>query len=143
MARLDFVPYEPRYKYPGMAPLDKAIWERFIEKNPLAFEKVAYHVPVGGGTEMNTVVNPETGGDVNKIYQRKIDCVGQNPGQLTVIEVKPRASTSAIGQVEGYGSLLARDYEFDERVRLVILTDELLPDVEFLAKEKGVTVLVV
>lgn len=143
MSRLDFVPYEVRYKYPGMAPLDKAIWERFVEANPLAFEKVAYHVLVGGGTEMNTVVNPETGGDVNNIYQRKIDVVGFNKGTITVIEVKPRASTSAIGQVEGYASLLVRDYDVNEQVNSVILTDELLPDVEFVAKEKGIAILVV
>jgi len=142
MARLDFVPYEKRYKYPGMAPLDKEIWERFVENNPLAFEKVAYHVPVGGGTVMDTVVNPETGGDVNKIYQRKIDVVGFNPGRITVVEVKPRASTSAIGQVEGYASLLVRDYDVNEQVHSIIITDELLPDVEFLAKEKGVKLLV-
>lgn len=142
MSVLEFVPYEKRYKYPGMAPLDKEIWERFILAHPSAFSRCAYHVAVGGGTEMDTNVNAQGGGDVNKLYQRKIDVVGETPEALVVVEVKPRASTSAIGQVKGYVRLLARDYEINQPIRAVVLTDELLPDVEFIAKEEGVQILV-
>lgn len=137
-----FVPYEKRYKYPGMAPLDVAIWERFIEANPDAFIECAYNLAVGGGTPLDTVVNPETGGDINRLYQRKIDVVGATKEGYVIVEVKPRASTAAIGQVKGYKRLFEREHPTSLIVDALVLTDELLPDVEFVAKEEGVKIMV-
>lgn len=137
-----FIPYEKRYQYPGMAPLDKAIWERFITENPAAFEEVAYNVAVGGGTPLDTVVNADSGGDINRLYQRKIDVVGRVQGLYHIIELKPRATTSAVGQVKGYKRLFERDFGITAPVGAVVITDELMPDIEFLAKEEHVLVLV-
>lgn len=142
MERIDWLPYVLRNKYPGMAPLDVDIWERFIKENPSAFDVVAYNVAVGGGTELDTVVNPETGGDINKLYQRKIDVVGRSNAGIVIIEIGPRASTGKIGQVKGYKSLYVRDFNTLERVEAIVLTDTLMPDVEFVAKEEGIRVVV-
>lgn len=139
---LVFVKYEKRSKYPGMAPLDVQIWNRFIDQNPNAFDEVAYHVAVGGGTEMDTVVNPATGGDVNRLYQRKIDVVGKVVGGFIITEIKPRATTSAVGQVKGYQKLFVRDLNPDGFVEALIITDQLMPDIEFLSKEEGVKIIV-
>ncbi len=138
---LDFVPFELRYKYPHMMPLDVAIWERFIRENPAAFEEVAYDVAVGEGTPHDTIVNSETGGDINRLYQRKIDVVAKAGDQLFIIEVKPRASTAAIGQVKGYARLFKRDFPALPEPRPMILTDEMLPEMQFLATEEGVPIL--
>ena len=137
-----FVPYERRFKYPGMMPLDQAIWERFIAANPGAFDEVAYNVAVGGGTPLDTVVRPETGGDINRLYQRKIDVVGKVKGGFVIAELKPRATTSAVGQVKGYKSLFIRDFNPTGAVDTLVITDQLMPDIEFLAKEEGVKVIV-
>lgn len=142
MPLLPLFKYEKRAKYPGMAPLDREIWDRYIEQNPSAFDFVAYNVAVGRGTEMNTVVNPDTGGDINRLYQRKIDVVGRIPSGYVVVELKPRASTAAIGQVQGYVTLFVRDFDVSVPVTPLIITDELLPDVEFLAKEAKVSIVV-
>lgn len=139
----EFVPYGFRYKYPHMGPRDKAIWEQFIASNPGFFDTVAYDVPVGFGTEMDTVVNPATGGDVNKLYQRKIDVVAFKDDKLFVIEVKPDASTAAIGQVKGYISLYVRDYKPQFPVSGIILTDRLMPEMEYLSATEGVNLIVV
>ncbi len=139
---IEFIPYEKRYKYPHMAPLDVEIWERFIEANPDIFDVVSYDVPVGDGAAFDTVVNEETGGHVNRLYQRKIDVVGRKNGMFFVVEVKPRASTSAIGQVKGYVTLFKRDFTINESVIPMIVTDELLPEMEFLAKDSGVQLVV-
>lgn len=125
-----------------MMPLDIAIWERFIEANPSAFDEVAYNVAVGGGTEMNTVVNPESGGDINRLYQRKIDVIGKVKEGFVITEIKPRATTSAVGQVKGYKSLFIRDFKPSGIIDTLVITDELMPDIEFLAKEEGVKILV-
>lgn len=140
MDELIFVPYEKRYKYPGMAPKDVAIWERFITANPAAFFECAYNVAVGNGTPHDTVVNADTGGDINRLYQRKIDVIARAKDALWIIELKPRATTSAIGQVNGYATLFVRDFNPTEPVRTMVITDELMPDMEYLSKETGVPV---
>lgn len=143
MLSLDPIPYGPRYHYPHMKPNDVAIWQRFLANNPNAFEAVQYDVAVGSGTELNTVVNPDTGGDVNALYQRKIDVVAIKESQIFVIEIKPRAGPSTIGQVKGYMQLLKRDYKLTVPINGVIVTDSLLPDMEFLTKAEQVAIVVV
>lgn len=142
MPPLDFVPYARRNKYAGMAPLDREIWERFIDANPSAFDEVAYNVHIGEGTPLNTVVNKATGGDINPLYQKKIDVVGKTNAGIVIIEIKPRASTSAIGQVKGYKLVFVRDFKPTEQVEAIILTDSLMPDTEFVAKEEGIKVII-
>ena len=123
-------------------PRDVEIWERFIEANPDIFDVVSYDVPVGDGAEFDTVVPHENGGDMNKLYQRKIDVVGRKNGMFFVVEVKPRASTSAIGQVQGYVTLFKRDFTINEPVIPMIVTDQLVPEMEFLARDSGVNLVV-
>lgn len=142
MNGIDFVPYELRNKYAGMMPLDKEIWERFIRANPSAFDKVAYNVAVGGGTDMDTVVNKDTGGDVNRLYQRKIDVIGIVPQGFVIVEIGPRATTAKIGQVKGYVKLFVRDFDPVGIVDAVVMTDFLMPDMEFLAKEDNVKLII-
>ncbi len=139
---IEFIPYEKRYKYPHMAPLDVAIWERFIEANPDIFQVVSYDVPVGEGAAFDTIIDADKNSDANRLYQRKIDVVGRKDGKFFVVEVKPRASTSAIGQVKGYVTLFKRDYTINEPVFPMIVTDQLMPDMEFLAKDSGVNLVV-
>lgn len=139
----DFTPYQIQERYPHMAPNDTAIWTRFIHQYPKAYIKVAYDVAVGEGANFDTVVNKETGGDVGKLYQRKIDVLARTDEGYDLIEVKPRASTSALGQVKNYWRLLGRDLPGLGTVRPVIVTDILVPEMQYLADIEGVKIVVV
>lgn len=143
MPELEYRPYGKLPWYPHMGPVDAAIWERYIEKHPDAFSSVAYDVAVGEGTSMNTIVNTATGGDVNRLYQRRIDAIGITPRMLYVVEVKPRASTSSLGQVKGYVKLFQRDFAPVLPVQPLIVTDELMPEMHFLSSDEGVELEVV
>lgn len=136
-------PFEKRHWYPHMMPYDVAIWERFIEQFPNAYDNVQYDVKVGSAPEHDTIVNPDTGGDAINLYKRKIDVIGSKGGNLDIIELKPKASTSALGQVTGYGILYEKDYTPPTKPNLVIITDILGPDMEHLANTMGVKVIVV
>jgi hypothetical protein len=138
MDGIEWLPYEHRYWYPHMSPADTEIWNRYIDANPDAFDLVAYDVAIGGGAEFDTVVSPATGGDAARLYQRRIDVFARKRNQYFVIELKPRASTSAIGQVAGYRELLKRDHPEYTGASAIIITDTLLPDMQFLAAPVGV-----
>lgn len=142
MPQLEWFPYAVRNSYPHMAATDAPIWSRFIVANPAAFDAVAYDVAVGEGASFDTVVNPLTGGHVGRLYQRRIDVVAKKDDKYFIIELKPRASTSAIGQVKGYAKIFARDFPAAPVVAPIIITDELLPEMEFLAKDEHVNILI-
>lgn len=131
-----------RYNYPHMMPYDVAIWERFIEKNPDAYDFVSYDVKVGSTPAFDTVVNQDTGGHADNLYKRKIDVVGYKGDSIDIIELKPKAGTSAIGQVKGYTKLYTREYTPPVEVGAVLITDQMLPDMEFLSREEGVRLVI-
>lgn len=142
MEPIEWMPYEVRLFYPHMAPNDTQIWTRFIQQNPSAFDAVAYDVAVGEGASFDTVVNPATGGSVARLYQRRIDVIGRKDDNYVIIEVKPRASTAAIGQVKAYTKLFNRDYGERVVATALIVTDSLLPEMEVLAKDEGVNLII-
>lgn len=141
LSTLDWVPYGLQYKYPHMAPFDVAIWERFVTGNTGIFDFVAYDVAIGDGIGAEAFAAAGLPPTSNRLYQRKIDVIGKKGAMLFVVEVKPRASTSAIGQVKGYVTLLKRDFNVQQAVLPIIATDEFLPEMEYLAKQEGVTLI--
>lgn len=138
---LEWFPYGRRYWYPHMAPLDVAIWERFLDSNTDIFDFVAYDVAIGDGIGAEAIAAAGLPPASNRPYQRKIDVLGKKNNMLFIVEVKPRASTAAIGQVKGYVTLFKRDFNIGSAVLPIIATDELLPEMEFLAKQEGVTLI--
>lgn len=136
-------PYRKLSKYPHMKPADVLIWERFIEKYPDAYDTVQYDFWVGSPPPFNPIVNNETEGSADGLYRRKIDVVGHKDGNITIIEIKPKAGLSAIGQVKGYTKLYVRDEVPNETTRSIIITDQVSTDVQEVARDEGVLIIVV
>lgn len=136
-------PYAERYWYPHMGPEDAAIWVRFIKAFPDAYDECQYDVKVGKIPDMVLESpDPAIRGQA-PLYQRKIDVVGWRDGKPEVIELKPAASASAIGQVSGYSYLYARDINDGVKPAALIITDRLLPEMEELADVQGVRIIAV
>lgn len=132
--------YGMRSWYPHMAPADREIWERFIDKYPDAYECVQYDFWVGSPPPFNPIVNEETEGSADGLYRRKIDVVGHKAGRIDIIELKPNAGLSAIGQVKGYVRLYIRDEIPKVRPEPVIITDRVAQDVLEVATAEGVRI---
>jgi hypothetical protein len=124
-------------KYPHMFPHDINIWERFLDTYGSEYILFDYDIKVGTG------VPPESG--IAENYARmqdilskfRIDCVGILPSSIDIIEVKPNASLSAIGQLLSYVELYKRDFLPSSPVRGVIVTDRELPDIRHLTEVHG------
>lgn len=135
--------YAPLSFYPHMKPADVLIWERYLAAFPNAYETVQYDFLVGSPPLFDTTVNPETGGSDEALYKRKIDVVGWRKGAIDVIELKPNAGPSALGQVLGYLHLYVRDEHPTEPVHAVLITDRINTDMEELATKMGVRLIVI
>jgi hypothetical protein len=143
LLKLEWLHYEKRYWYPHMAAADITIWNQYLEKNPEAFDLVSYDVAIGEGAQFDLSEFAGNVAGLNRLYQRRIDVLARRGGITTVVELKPRASTSAIGQVVGYHSILQRDNPELQLSRPLIITDQLLPEMQFLADAAGVDIHVV
>lgn len=126
-----------------MMPADVAIWERFIAKFPDMYDQVEYDVKVGAVPEF-VAQDPDLVHRAQApLYQRKIDVVAYKGGQIDIIELKPRASMSTLGQVLGYKELYLRDIKPNVEPKAIVITDEADADFGHVAASMGVFIVVV
>jgi hypothetical protein len=140
---LDLFKYEKRPSYAHMSLYDKAIWERFITAYPTAYSQVQYDFRVGDAPAFNTLMDDGQDWEQDKLYRKRIDVLGYANDRIDVIELKPRAGTSTIGQVESYRELLLRDEMPNKKIGMVIITDFLMPNMEYLCKQKGIQIVII
>jgi hypothetical protein len=134
---------ERLFRYPHMFPLDIAIWERFIDTHGNEFLGFDYDVKVGSGTKPDKRV-PDAYYRMQRILSKyRIDCVGYKRDAIYIIEVKPEAGTIAIGQIETYTRLFKRDIKPDLPIIGCIVTDRILPDMEYLTEAKDIAYYIV
>lgn len=139
----DIFKFEKRYKYPHMKPRDVAIWERFIDKYKNAFDTVQYDFNVGDPPPFDPM--GDDGEDLNQdaLYRLKIDVVAHVGNQIYIIEVKPNANSSTIGQIEAYKEIYIRDEQPKNKVNMIILTDTILPNMKYLCEKKDIQLVIV
>lgn len=140
---VEFFIYEKRYWYPHMKPNDIEIWERFIDQYPDAYKKCQYDVSVGEIPQFMEERSSPQGQAMRELYRLKIDVVAYHDGGIDIIELKPSAGASTIGQVIGYVELYKKEYKPSVFIQPIIVTNELKPNMQFLADQQGVIIKVV
>lgn len=130
-------------KYPHMKPADVLIWERFIEKFPAYFNTVDYDFHVGEGADFLPTGEDTPDERENRLYQKKIDVVGYIDNVAWLIEVKPEAGMSALGQMITYNSLVNKDALFSSPPKLLVLCNRIVTDMSDIFSAHNIMVLVV
>ena len=138
----EFDPVKLR-KYPHMFVHDIAIWERFLEEHGEDFSGFSYDIKVGTPAPPRPDETPPYKKDREILSKYRIDVVGFKSTQIEIIEVKPEASTVALGQIIAYVDLYRRDFNPTVQIIGAIVTDHYLPDVEYLTKLHGINYYVV
>ena len=113
----------PRFRYPHMMPGDKAVWDRFLEQHGDYFEGFDYDIHVGEGVGEITGYSEEIKKAAIALSQKRIDAVGYRGNEVWVIEIKPHAGLSAIGQVLAYETLYNIEHETKPVTYKAIVTD--------------------
>jgi len=126
-------PYSKLSKYPHLRPEDVLIWERFIELYPSFFERVDYDVRCGEGRTYPPVNDENILNDLQGLSKLRIDVIGFHGNEAWVIEIKPRAGASAIGQAMCYANLYKEMCESDTNITKCVITDEAVPDIARIA----------
>lgn len=122
------MPYHKRFKYPHMLQDDKDVWDRFMDKFPDAFDSVDYDFRVGEGQELNPEWDPGMKIMVTALTQKRIDVIGWNNDQPSIIEVKQRVGLSALGQVLGYRELFTSEFPHFPSPDLMVVCSRISTD---------------
>lgn len=121
-------PYKLLPKYPHMKPADVAIWERFLAKFPDEYDSVDYDVAVGTGQRHEGAAELPLVDGFELLTKKKIDVVGFKGQTIHIIEVKPNAGASALGQAKSYELLYRRDVDQVSPLRTRLITDTIGAD---------------
>ncbi|MDE1925364.1 MAG: hypothetical protein KGH79_04280 [Patescibacteria group bacterium] len=139
----ELFPYGKRHQYPGLKPADQAIWERFLTEFPMAYDSVQYNLNCGEGAQGFSHEDPSMQMMWGKLKARKIDVTAFAGDHVDIIELKPYAGPSALGQVIGYYHLYLGYVDPHADARPVIVTNAMMPDMPYLSARMGVRVIVV
>lgn len=133
-------PYAKLPSYHRLRSEDVGVWEAFIDKFPGKLWLMDYDVKVGLGREPLEDIPPELHKDWRDLTRKRIDAVAWGKVNIFIIELKPRASLGAIGQVLGYSELWVNLHDAGRRVRPMIICYSSDHDTNTVAKRSGVEI---
>lgn len=128
-------------KYRHLEPLDTAIWNAWLDTDPWPDAVVAYDVLVGTPATVPEGTPDNYRRMVEHLSSLRIDVVVVRPGVTLVVEIKPSASLSAIGQALGYAHLFHAAFRDYPIATPTILTDLPKPDTPAICAKYGVKLL--
>lgn len=139
----DLLEYKKLPSYPHMSKADSAIWERFITKYPDQFIEVQYDFHVGEPPSFNTLTDEGEDWNQDMLYRKRIDAIGHTDTQCFIIELKPNAGMSTIGQVKGYKMLYDEEGWTTKKTVPMIITDSMSADTQRYCEKEGVLFIII
>lgn len=128
-------------KYPHMLPADVELWNRFLDHNDFPGATVAYDVHVGTPAHVPPGTQENYARMIVALSTYRIDAVLYLPDETAVVEVKPHAGPTAIGQVLSYTLLFRKLYPQLPTTHPIILTDTARPDTPYLCAAFNITLI--
>ena len=131
--------YERTYgPFVHMSEPEKAIWLRYLMQGGAKYAPFTYDLRVGNGLDMGATANSYEVNAALALTRKRIDVLFVSNNTTVIVEVKQRAGLGAIGQLIGYRDLLRRDRPDIVAMNMLLVTDQLQPDLSHLLVENGI-----
>lgn len=134
--------HNPRRNY-HMLPQDIRIWDRFLLAFEKEYDRFDYDVRVGPLPPNLPDLPPNLQPLVDALYRLRIDVVAWKGDQPTIIEVKPNAGLSCLGQLLTYNYFWRKEKKSRKKPILMAVTDNARPYMPELFQEFGIRFTVV
>ena len=126
-----------------MLPADIILWERWLAKFKDEYDKFEYDVHVGKVKPIYPTSPVNLMKLAEEVSRKRLDVVAYKGIFRVIIEVKPYAGLSALGQLLGYEILYKREYPEAYTLRLGVVTDRLDEDMKVLFDHYNIHIWVV
>jgi len=124
-----------------MMALDRDVWTRFLEAEAFPITEVWYDVHVGEGLRLPADA-PQLDQKISSaLYEKRADVIARVGSQLWVVEVKPKADMTALGQIITYRELFLQKYRPAESVLGVVVCDQVDDDLLLIFEAIGAVVI--
>ena len=130
----------PKVVFPHMLKDEVEIWKRFRQIDPIPFLKLDYDVHVGTLPSGLGPLTPEMESLARAIYRKRIDVVGETEDEVWIIEIKPRAGMSTLGQLISYEALYEKEFSPTKPIRLAVVCERTEQDMEDLLVQYGIDI---
>ena len=132
-----------RLNFPGLLPREVLVLKAWLRLHEGEYTRFDYNVRLGQGTDPG----PTWPDDLRKMAilnsQKRVDAVGFQSDQPTLIEVKDRAGFSAVGQIVGYNTLWRVQFPTSPAPKLLIVCNRYAPDILPVLQANGIALNVV
>lgn len=126
-----------------MSSLDQPLWERFQAAHGSEYELFYFDASLGTPSEVAADAPPELAKMWTRITSKRMDVVGRKPGEWWILEMRPNASSGALGTVLTYRELWRSAPPDSDPVRAAIVTDRPDPDLLILAPKNDILIITV
>lgn len=126
-----------------LLPRERRIWQAFRDKAPFPLLQERFSVRLGEGM----VPPPDTPDwlrdDIKALTQKRADVIVKTGSGTWIMEIKPRAGFSALGQLLGYAVLYMAEYNPLRPPNMGIVAETSQPDLSLVLGNFGIEVFLV
>jgi len=137
---IEWQPITRTGRYRHMSKLDLTVWEKFLARAAAEWTMVAYDVALGGVMPATLEISDDERRGWQYSTAMKLDALLRNADGITIVEVKPEASTAGIGAAACYRVLAERELPDLGPVSAMLVCDFASADSRYCAGAFGVRI---
>ena len=126
--------------YPHLSALDSQLWDNYLALGDHGYLSVQYDVPVGEPIDASLLTLPKNLYMEARLSAHRIDIVATAKDHIDIIECKPRAGTTALGQLIIYSQLYQSSYNPTLPLRLLLITNQIDHDIHTIYAAQNIKV---
>jgi hypothetical protein len=129
-----------RLKFPGLLPAEVLVLKAWLVLHEGEYDRFDYNYRLGTGLDPGPAYAPEIRRQAIMNSQKRIDAVGYQGQNVTLVEAKRRAGFSNIGQLVGYRDLWIREHPDQPTPRLVLVATAVQTDLVHVAQQQKIDI---
>ncbi len=128
-----------RQKLPSLVPGEIVIFYRWLELHPTEYDRYDFAVRIGKGEDPGDTFEQSLREMWIHNTQLRIDAVGYNGPDPTIIEVKDDAGPAAVGQILTYGTIWRQEHRSIAAPKLRLICRTFSANILPIVRDAGIT----
>lgn len=127
-----------RLKFPGMLPREIVVLKSWLSIHEGEYDRFDYNLRLGKGDDPGNTFPDNIRKMAVENTQKRVDAVAWKGTLPTIIEVKDRATASAIGQLVTYRALWLQTFPSGPSPKMLLVANKIAPDIVIVLQHAGI-----